>query len=277
MGDPPSVPESATSATFESAVLGPSRSQPVLVDFWAAWCGPCRAIAPVLERLAAEFSGRARIVKVDADAEAELAARYGVRSLPTLAVFRGGVPVASVIGAQPEAVFRDLIEAHLDRPADRERRAALEVAASGNPEAAIATLRQLVAAEPARLPHRLALVDVLMAAGQLAAAGELLADAPVRFESEPALRERRARLELSQIGAQEMPEGALEQRHWAAARDFLAGRHSEALAAWLGVVRQQPGFGDGAAQRALRAAFLLLGDEHALVPASRRQMAALMN
>ena len=268
---------SVTEASFEARVLTRSQEMPVLVDFWAAWCGPCRAIAPILERLGLEYAGRAEIVKVDTDAEAALAARYGIKSLPTLALFVDGKPVDAVIGAQPEAVLRTLIESRLDQPSDRERRAALAIAAAGDPEAAIAALTQLVTAEPSRLAHRLALIDVLIAAGHLDAAAERLADVPAASDRERAIQERRARLELARIAASTPPADPFARRHRAAAREFLDGKHSEALGTWLELMRQQPSFGGGAVQRALRAAFELLGDEHALVPSSRRQMAALMH
>ena len=268
---------SVTEATFEARVLTRSQEMPVLVDFWAAWCGPCRTIAPILERLGLEYAGRAEIVKVDTDAEAALAARYGIKSLPTLALFVDGKPVDAVIGAQPEAVLRTLIESRLEQPSDRERRAALAIAAAGDPEAAIAALTQLVTAEPSRLAHRLALIDVLIAAGHLDAAAERLADVPAASDSERAIQERRARLELARIAASTPPADPFARRHRAAAREFLDGKHSEALGTWLELMRQQPSFGGGAVQRALRAAVELLGDEHALVPSSRRQMAALMH
>ena len=268
---------SVTEASFEARVLARSRELPVLVDFWAAWCGPCRAIAPVLERLGHEYAGRAEIVKVDTDAEPGLAARYGVKSLPTLALFVEGKPVDAIVGAQPERALRSLIESRLEQPSDRERRAALEVAAGGDPEAAIAALTQLAAAEPARLAHRLALIDVLISAGHLDAAAERLADVPAAIDAERTILERRARLELARIALGVPPADPLARRHRTAAREFLEGKHAEALGTWLELLRQQPAFGGGAVQRALRAAFELLGDEHALVPSSRRQMAALMN
>ncbi len=271
------VDPAVTEASFEARVLERSRDLPVLVDFWAAWCGPCQAIAPVLERLGLEYAGRAEVVKVDTDAEAGLASRYGIKSLPTLALFRGGKPVDALIGAQPEGVIRRLIESHLEQPSDRERRAALEVAAAGDPDAAIATLTQLNAAEPGRLAHRLALIDVLIAAGHLDAAAERLADVPAASDAERAITERRARLELARIATSAPAADPHARRHRAAAREFLDGRHAEALDAWLDLMRQQPSFGGGAAQRALRAAFALLGESHALVPPSRRQMAALMH
>ena len=97
--------------TFEKAVL--QSDVPVLVDFWATWCGPCKAIAPVLDELSGEFDGKARIVKVDVDANPQLAAQYGIRSIPTLFMFKNGEKVDATMGMQPKAQLAALINKHL--------------------------------------------------------------------------------------------------------------------------------------------------------------------
>lgn len=86
---------------------------PVLVDFWAAWCGPCKMIAPTLEKLAGEYAGRATMAKVNVDDNGHVAARFGIRSIPTLVVFKDGKVVDQVIGAVPEAQIRQLVDKHL--------------------------------------------------------------------------------------------------------------------------------------------------------------------
>jgi thioredoxin 1 len=100
-----------TDATFASEVL--ASDVPVLVDFWAEWCPPCHRLAPVLDELATEYDGRARIVKLDADANPETIGRYGIGSMPTLTVFRAGEVVSQVIGVQPKAKLRAQLDAAL--------------------------------------------------------------------------------------------------------------------------------------------------------------------
>lgn len=100
-----------STADFESKVL--QSDVPVLIDFWAEWCGPCRAIAPFVEQIASEYNGRAKVFKVDVDNEPELAGRFGVMSIPTLLVFKDGQRVGQLIGAVPKQKIAELIDRHL--------------------------------------------------------------------------------------------------------------------------------------------------------------------
>ena len=104
-------PESVTDATFETAVLG-ARGVPVLVDFWAAWCGPCRAIAPALEQLAAEAGGRYRVAKLNVDENPATASRFQIRSIPALLIFKDGRVVDQLVGAHPKQTIAARLAAH---------------------------------------------------------------------------------------------------------------------------------------------------------------------
>ncbi len=98
-----SAAASVSKTDFDREVL--ESSVPVLVDFWAAWCGPCRAIAPAVDAVAAEYGGRAKVLKVNVDEEPEIAGRYGVQSIPTLAIFKGGRVVDQIVGMAPQATI----------------------------------------------------------------------------------------------------------------------------------------------------------------------------
>lgn len=100
-----------TDATFDEMVL--KSDKPVMVDFWAAWCGPCRMVAPIMDQLTAEYEGKAIIVKVDVDANQKFAAEYGVRNIPTVLVFKNGEVVEKQVGVAPKATYAQKIEAHL--------------------------------------------------------------------------------------------------------------------------------------------------------------------
>jgi thioredoxin 1 len=98
-----------TDANFEDEVL--NSDQPVLVDFWATWCGPCRTIAPTIEKIAADYDGRAKVVKLDVDNNPQTAMKYGIRSIPSLLFFKGGRPVDQMVGVVPERVLAEKLDA----------------------------------------------------------------------------------------------------------------------------------------------------------------------
>ncbi len=100
-----------TDATFEETVL--KSDKPVIVDFWAAWCGPCRMVGPIIEQLSHEYEGKAVVGKVDVDAHQEYAAKYGVRNIPTVLVFQNGEVVGRQVGVAPKSVYTDAIESLL--------------------------------------------------------------------------------------------------------------------------------------------------------------------
>ncbi len=223
-------------ADFDARVLEASRVRPVLVDFWAAWCGPCRSLAPLLEQLAASLDGRLAIAKIDSDAEPALAGRYGVRSLPTLILFKDGAPVAQTMGAQPLSALQAFVASHLDRPTDRLRRHAREVADS-EPAAAITLLEQALAEDPGNFRIHAELAALLIDAGALERASEVLAALPARAADEVSQRQearlRFARLavdgpsaeELATALARERP--STEARYHAAVRKLVAGNFAD--------------------------------------------------
>jgi putative thioredoxin len=277
-----------TRANFEAEVLAPSATMPVLVDFWADWCGPCKMLAPVLERLAGEFAGRARIVKVDTDAEVDLAGQFGIRSLPTVKLFRHGRPVEEAVGVQPDSQLRAMIERHLERPSDRALAEAASLLGSDQPEQAVLLIEALLREEPEHLPAQVLLVEALTLAGRLEQAEARFAALPVQAMEAPHLATIEARLHFArlldgadsqetlerQLAAAPTDLGAL---HRLAARELLAGKIEPALERLLSAMRQDRHYAGDLPRRSLLHAFALLADQEETVHKYRRRMMALMH
>ena len=156
-----------TLENFEAEVINASKSQPVLVDFWAPWCGPCKVIGPLLEKLEAAYGGRFKLAKIDSDQEQQLAAAFGVRSIPTCVLLMNGQPVDGFMGAVPEGKIKEFLDKHLppaEEEPDEEPLATDEDDA--DPAARLEKLQHAVATDPANDEARFEYVKALLLAGR---------------------------------------------------------------------------------------------------------------
>jgi putative thioredoxin len=163
-----------TTETFEREVVEVSKSMPVVVDFWAPWCRPCRVLKPILEKLAAEYGGKLKLAKLNSDENQEIAAAYGVRSIPDVMGFRDGKPVSHFLGAVPESQVRAFIEGLIPPPSETERARARELREAGNADGAVTALRRAIELDAANEPARLDLAELLMELKRADEAEELL-------------------------------------------------------------------------------------------------------
>ncbi|HMC45900.1 MAG TPA: thioredoxin domain-containing protein, partial [Caballeronia sp.] len=171
---------------FERDVLEASQKVPVLVDFWAPWCAPCRALKPILDKLAGEYQGRFLLAKVNSDEHPQLSARFGVRGIPNVKAFVEGKLADEFTGALPESGVRAFIDRLIPTPGEKLRRTARALVSQGDFDEAERHLRSALEIEPANHGVRLDLVDLLLAKNSHAEADEVFARIPERERDERA-------------------------------------------------------------------------------------------
>ena len=278
----------ATATNFASAVIEKSRETLVLVDFWADWCAPCRMLMPVLAALATEYSGKIQLVKVNTDKEPQLATEYGVRSLPTVKFFKAGQVVDEFMGVLPEQAVREYIERNLDRPADHQIRAAVELSGTGQHDEAIKLLAAALVEDPKYDKTRLALAEEQIEVGSLADARQTLNEASNQVRFDAPFKSLIARLELAEIANSDVDRTTLEKRISSnpddlASREqlgaicFAAGESDAAMKQWLEIVRRGQGDNKDNGREHLIRSFEVLCSQDQAVTRYRRLLAQALN
>jgi putative thioredoxin len=265
-----------TDATFGEAVLAESRLRPVVVDFWAEWCQPCRLIGPVLERLAEEERGAFLLAKLDVDANPQVASAFRIQSIPAVKAFRDGRLVNEFIGAIPEQSIRQFLRTVLPTEADRLVQEGEEAEREGRPDDAERVFREALQQQPDHPGAQLGLARVLAVRGDLAGARELLS--PLR--PDPEAERLLAAIEVSEWGSAEATaeavaggsgsNGVLAEAQRAAAE----GRFAEAFSGFLQAV--QDGEHRDEARDAMVKLFAVLGPDDPLVTEYRRKLTAAL-
>lgn len=278
----------ATAARFEDDVIQKSLQTPVLVDFWATWCGPCKTLGPTLEKLAVDYNGAFLVAKVDVDQERELAAAVQIRSVPTVMLVKDGQVVDGFSGALTEGQLREFLQHHGIAPAAAVElpAAAPEAAPPVDPHQEAVRLRKAIESEPDNAELKLDLVLALLRIGATAEAEKLLDALPANLATDDRAVNARARLGFAALLQDAPPAAVLEAaiaanpddlraRHLLGVRELVAGDAEAGLIQFMEMLRRNRGYENGLPRKSLIDAFRILDDD-ALVSRYRRQMSALL-
>jgi len=263
----------ATTETFEAEVLQKSLQVPVLVDFWADWCGPCKALGPILEKLAADYHGAFELAKVDTEKEPQIATAFQIRSIPTVFLVKDGQIADAFQGALPEAQVREFLDHHGIAPGTPVEEEVVEDATPPvDPHAEVMRLRKAIEAEPDKAELKLDLVLALLQTGGVSEAGQLLEALPANLATDDRAIKARARLGFAAIAANG---DDLRARHLLGAHRIVAGDAEAGLEQFLEMLRRNRDFEDALPKKALIDAFRVVEDED-LVGRYRRRMSSLL-
>jgi putative thioredoxin len=283
---------------FRKDVVEPSRDSLVILDFWAEWCGPCKALAPVLEKVAAEYADKGvRLAKLNVDEEQFIAAQFQVRSIPTVYAMFDGRPVADLTPARTESQLREMLDQLLGQlpvgAAGQQAEIAPliamgeQVLAEGDGERAAAIFAQIAEMTPEDPAVQSGLIRALLAAGRQAEAQAAFDALPETLRADPLVAQAGSALALAASGvdagelqalraaAAERPTDHDAQLAFAQAA-FAAGRRDEAAETLLAMIRAEPEWNDGAARAKLLQIFEAVGLEDPWVAAQRRKLSLLL-
>ena len=276
----------ATLATFEQDVLEASKEVPVLVDFWAPWCGPCKVLGPALEKLEREYGGRWKLVKVNSDDNPELSAQFQIRSIPYVVAFSDGKPVAHFLGAQPESALRAFLDRLIPDPSQFEHRKAREALAQGQTALAEGHLKGALALDPSNDAARLDMVGIALGRGEGAEARKQFDTLSAKAAQESPYEPIKARLEAAERAASLPSIEELERRIAADGGDLQSrldlaelriakSEFAQALEQLLEIVRRDRKFGDDIGRNKMLTVFDM-GVDPELVSEYRRKLSSAL-
>ena len=273
---------------FQNLVLENSINKPVLVDFWADWCQPCQTIMPMLAKLAEEYAGKFELAKVNADDEQELAAHFGIKSLPTMKLFFKGQLVDERMGVVPESDIREMLDKHIVSESDQFMQAATMAYQQGQTEQALEMLNNALENDPDNAELKITIAQMVHAQGDSESALGLLdslddegnkLDSAIKLRAEINLAAQLAGLpDLSEIEQRLSQNPADLEALMQKSRHLVArGDYDDAMECLLTIMRNDRGFEDDAGRSGLLEIFDLLGGEHPSVQKYRRKLFTLLH
>ncbi|MBI5936661.1 MAG: tetratricopeptide repeat protein [Betaproteobacteria bacterium] len=274
-------------SNFQQIVIDGSLQAPVVVDFWAPWCGPCKALKPILEKLAEEYQGKFILAKINSDENQELAAQFGVRGIPSVKALYGGEIVDEFSGAMPESEVREFLDRIIPSPAEELRLKAAELKAGGDAAQALQLLAQASQLDTGNEKVRLDAAEILFEVGELDEAKRLLDSLSPPMKLEDRAVQLTAKLNFALSGQSGGDEQALRDKIAADTKDMdgrlrlaklliAANRHAEGMDQLLEMIAIDRAWDDEAARRTLLDVFNLLAGSP-LVSEYRRKLASALN
>lgn len=293
---PEGLIKDTSTATFMADVIEASNETPVIVDFWAPWCGPCKQLTPIIEKAVKGAGGAVKLVKINIDENKEIAAQMRIQSIPAVYAFSKGQPVDGFVGAQPESQIKSFIEKVVTSaggsvgpsPIDQAMEQAAEAEAAGDAQTAGGIYSEVLRHEPDNTKALAGLIRSLMAAGQMDAARQVLADVPADKREDPDIKSATAALELAdkageaagQLGELESRLAANEADHQArfdlALAYYASNRAEDAIDHLLTIVQKNRAWNEDAARKQLIEIFDALGSEDPLVADSRMRLSTIL-
>lgn len=270
----------------QQLLIDESFNRPVLVDFWAEWCGPCKSLMPILEKLAQEYQGQFLLARVNADEQQMIAGQFGVRSLPTVVLMKEGQPLDGFMGAQPETAVRELLEKHLPKPWDALLEQGKALAAEGDYNEALTVLRQAYLESGERSDIGVVLALIYLELNRIVEAEAIISKIPMA-DQDAAFDQVKAQLELKQRAAKSPELEALEKKAHENPEDMEAayqlalhynqdGHHREALEILYAILQKNLNFNDGAVKKTMMDMIASLGKGDPLAVEYQRKVYTLL-